>query len=53
MLRVVLLVILFLALIGSLPLWSFNSGWGYYPSSGLSILLIVVLLFIFRGRSRV
>jgi hypothetical protein len=53
MLRVVLLVILILALLGSLPLWSFNTGWGYYPSGGLSLLIVVLLLFAYRGRSRV
>ncbi len=53
MLRVVLLVILVLMLLGSLPLWSFNSGWGYYPAGGFSLLIVVLLLFLFRGRSKV
>lgn len=53
MLRVVLLVIVALMLIGSLPLWSHSQGWGYYPVSGLGILVVVLLLFLFRGNSRV
>ncbi|MHB1204268.1 MAG: DUF3309 family protein [Rhodospirillaceae bacterium] len=53
MLRVVLLVIVVLMLLGSLPLWSFNSGWGYYPAGGFSLLIVVLLLFLFRGRSKV
>ena len=53
MLRTVLLVVVVLMLLGSLPLFSFNSGWGYYPAGGFSILLVVILLFAFRGRSRV
>jgi hypothetical protein len=53
MLRIVLLVILFLMLAGSLPVWSYNTGWGYYPSGLLTIVLIAALLVLFRGRSRV
>jgi hypothetical protein len=53
MLRIVLLIVLFLILAGSLPVWSFNSGWGYYPSGIIGILVIALLLFIFRGRSKV
>lgn len=53
MLRVVLLVIVVLMLLGSLPLWSFNGGWGYYPAGGFSLLIVVLLLFLFRGRSKV
>ena len=53
MLRIVLLILLFLMLAGSLPVWSYNAGWGYYPSGLLTIVLIAVLLFVFRGRSRV
>ena len=53
MLRIVLLVVVVMMLIGSLPLWSHSAGWGYYPVSGLGIVLIVVLLFVFRGNSRI
>lgn len=53
MLRIVLLVIVVLMLIGSLPLWSHSAGWGYYPVSGLGLVLIVLLLVLFRGNSKV
>jgi hypothetical protein len=46
--RLLLLLILILLLVGALPLWPYSGGWGYYPSGGLGLLvivLIVVLLF--------
>jgi hypothetical protein len=46
--RLILLIILILLLVGALPLWPYSGGWGYYPSGGLGILaiiLLVVLLF--------
>jgi len=47
--RLVLVVILVLLLLGALPTWPYSSGWGYYPSSGLGlVLLIVLLLAVFR-----
>jgi hypothetical protein len=47
-----LMIILLLLLIGSLPTWPYSSGWGYYPSGGLSIVLVVALvLLLFRGRT--
>ena len=45
----ILIIILVLLLIGAVPHWGYNSGWGYYPMGGIGvILLIVVLLLIFR-----
>lgn len=45
-----LLIILILLLIGALPLWPYSSGWGYYPSGGLGLLLIILLVvFLVRG----
>jgi hypothetical protein len=46
--RFILLLIVILLLVGALPLWPYSGGWGYYPSGGLGLLviiLIVVLLF--------
>jgi len=52
MLRTLLLIILVLALIGSLPMWPYSSGWGYYPTGGLgAILLIVVVLMLLDRRA--
>jgi hypothetical protein len=39
MLWTVILIILILLLLGSLPTWPYSSGWGYYPSGGLGLLL--------------
>ncbi|MBS0658143.1 MAG: DUF3309 domain-containing protein [Verrucomicrobia bacterium] len=45
-----LLVLLVILLIGALPTWPYSTGWGYYPSGGLGlILLIVIVLALTRG----
>ena len=45
----ILLIILILLLIGALPTWPYSSGWGYYPSGGLGLVfLIVLILLLFR-----
>jgi hypothetical protein len=47
----VLLLILILALLGVLPAWPYSHAWGYYPSGGLGILLIIVIvLMLLWGR---
>ncbi len=48
--RTVLLVILILLLLGALPMWPYSSGWGYYPSGGLAVVLILLLVFGLVGR---
>ena len=49
MLFTILLVILILALIGAVPTWPYSRGWGYYPSGGLIILIILVVLLMDRA----
>lgn len=44
--RTILLVILVLLLIGALPVFPYSSGWGYYPSGGLVLLIVLVLLLV-------
>jgi hypothetical protein len=51
-LRLVLIIILFLLLLGALPSWPYSTGWGYYPSGGLGLLLIVVLVLVLLDRRR-
>jgi hypothetical protein len=46
MLGFILLVILFLMLLGALPTWPHSRSWGYYPSSGLGLVLVVVLILL-------
>ena len=50
MLRTILLIILILALLGSFPLWPYSAGWGYYPSSGLGLVLIILIILALMGR---
>jgi hypothetical protein len=47
-LSTILLIVLLVLLIGALPAWPYSRGWGYYPSGGIGVvLLIVLLLFLF------
>lgn len=50
MLQTLLVILLLIFLVGALPTWPYSSGWGYYPSGGLGLLLlIVVLVLLFRS----
>jgi hypothetical protein len=44
--RFILFLILILLLIAALPTWPYSIGWGYYPSGGLGLILVIVLLVI-------
>jgi hypothetical protein len=46
----ILLIILVLVLIGALPTWSHSANWGYFPSGGLGIDLIIVVVLLATGR---
>jgi hypothetical protein len=50
MLGTILLVLLIIVLLGALPTWPYSSGWGYYPSSGAGILLLIVIVLLVTGR---
>ena len=50
MLATILLVILILLLVGALPNWSHSQSWGYYPSGGLGLVLVVLLVLMAMGR---
>ena len=45
----ILLIIIVLLLIGALPTWPYSSGWGYYPSGGLGLLLVVAIVLVVAG----
>jgi hypothetical protein len=45
-----LLIILIILLIGALPTWPYSGGWGYYPSGGLGLVLVVILILMLIGR---
>lgn len=53
MLRLILVVVLFMLLLGALPAWPYSADWGYYPSGGLGLLVIVVLIIYLADRRRV
>jgi Protein of unknown function (DUF3309) len=44
----ILLIILILVLLGVLPTWPHSRGWGYYPTGGLGIIIVIVLLLLGR-----
>jgi hypothetical protein len=45
--RLVLIIILVLLLVGSFPVWPYSAGWGYYPTGGLSLLVIIIVVILF------
>jgi hypothetical protein len=51
MLQTILLILLVLLVLGALPTWPYSAGWGYYPSGGLGLLLIVLLVLAFTRRA--
>jgi hypothetical protein len=48
--RTVLFILLVVVLLAALPAWPYSAGWGYYPSSGLGLLLIILLILAIAGR---
>ena len=50
MLGTILVILLILLLIGALPRWGYNSGWGYGPSGLLGLILIVIIILAGLGR---
>ncbi len=50
MLGTILLVILVLMLLGSVPTWPHSRNWGYYPSSGLGLVVLVLVVLLLVGR---
>ena len=48
--RLLLLVILIILLIGLLPTWPYSAGWGYYPSGGLGLLVLVLVILLVMGK---
>ena len=48
--QTILIVILLLLLVGALPTWPYSGGWGYYPSGGLGLVLLIVVVLLLMGR---
>lgn len=45
----ILLVVLLLLLVGTVPAWPYSRGWGYYPSSGIGTVLVIVIILWLLG----
>jgi hypothetical protein len=50
MLGTILVVILVLALLGALPRWPHSRDWGYYPSGGIGLILLILVILLVFGR---
>jgi hypothetical protein len=46
----ILLILLVLLLIGALPIWPHSKSWGYYPSGGLGVVFVLVVVLLLMGR---
>jgi Protein of unknown function (DUF3309) len=42
----ILIIILLLALLGALPVYPYSSSWGYYPSGGMGLVVVIVILLV-------
>jgi hypothetical protein len=47
--RLILLIILILLLIGALPTWPHSASWGYYPSGGIGLLVVILIIVLLVG----
>jgi hypothetical protein len=46
----ILIIILIILLLGALPTWPYSGGWGYYPTGGLGLILLIVIILLLTGR---
>jgi hypothetical protein len=46
----ILIVLLVLLLIGALPSWPYSRSWGYYPTGGLGVVLLIIIILVLLGR---
>jgi hypothetical protein len=50
MLRLLLVIVLVILLLGALPTWPYSTGWGYYPSGTLGLILLIVIILVIVRR---
>lgn len=50
MLSNILIIVLILMLVGALPRWPHSANWGYLPSGGLGIIVLILLILLITGR---
>jgi hypothetical protein len=46
----ILLIVLILLVVSALPTWPYSSGWGYYPSGGIGLVLLIIIVLLLMGR---
>jgi hypothetical protein len=46
----ILIIILVLILVGALPTWPYSNSWGYYPSGGLGLIVLILIILLLAGR---
>ena len=46
----ILIVVLVLMLIGAFPAWPYSRSWGYYPSGGLGVIVLILVILLLMGR---
>jgi hypothetical protein len=46
----ILLIVLILMLVGAIPAWPHSKSWGYYPSGGLGLVVVILLILVLMGR---
>lgn len=46
----ILLIVLIVLLFGSVPAWPYSRGWGYYPSGGLGLVALILVIMLLMGR---
>ena len=50
MLGTILIVVLILMLVGAFPTWPHSRSWGYFPSGGLGLVLLILVVLVIAGR---
>lgn len=48
--NLLILLLIVILLVGALPAWPYSAGWGYYPSGGLGLVLLIVLILVLMRR---
>jgi len=46
----ILIIVLIVLLLGALPTWPYSGGWGYFPSGGLGLVLLIVVVLLLTGQ---
>jgi len=50
MLGLILLIVVIMLLVGALPAWPHSRGWGYYPTGGIGLVVLILIILVLSGR---